>query len=370
MSKQFFSFAAIILILTVVLAGCSLPGWNQPASENIEEAPIETKLGLDLSGIFIGSWLEWSESRDQPTGYAYSFYEDGRVLISRQDINSVVIEGAYQYLGSDAFSIRWSLPSSELYFEEMIWEVQSIKNNELIFWVDSERFVTLKRLENQTSFISPPLQEDPTPIPAPPPIIDPPKQPQSSTSKITPKIMINEIAWAGTTADQADQWIELYNTTDEAIDLTDWTLSWGEGDRANTIRISDIDASASIKINTFRVPANGYYVMERADDETIHGIGADLIFSGLLDADGEKLELRDASGIRIDTANISGSAWPAGTTGEDILIAYASMERLSPSEGDVPSNWATFNGSGSVGFDGLGNEINGTPGAENSQFQN
>ena len=41
-------------------------------------------------------------------------------------------------------------------------------------------------------------------------------------------LVINEIAWAGTAASSADEWIELFNPTDQPIDLSGWTLSFGD----------------------------------------------------------------------------------------------------------------------------------------------
>src|SRR5512138_1594589 len=48
-------------------------------------------------------------------------------------------------------------------------------------------------------------------------------------------VVINEVAWAGTAASTNDEWIELYNTTATAIDLTNWTLNAKDGSPAITI---------------------------------------------------------------------------------------------------------------------------------------
>ena len=46
-------------------------------------------------------------------------------------------------------------------------------------------------------------------------------------------VVINEIAWMGTEASSGHEWIELYNTTGNDIDLTNWCIedSGGVGDR-------------------------------------------------------------------------------------------------------------------------------------------
>jgi hypothetical protein len=41
---------------------------------------------------------------------------------------------------------------------------------------------------------------------------------------VGPRIVINEIAWGGTEADPNHEWIELYSSLGEPIDLTGWTL--------------------------------------------------------------------------------------------------------------------------------------------------
>jgi hypothetical protein len=42
-------------------------------------------------------------------------------------------------------------------------------------------------------------------------------------------VVINEVAWMGTTVSTMDKWIELYNNTSDAIDLSGWTLSATDG---------------------------------------------------------------------------------------------------------------------------------------------
>jgi hypothetical protein len=96
-------------------------------------------------------------------------------------------------------------------------------------------------------------------------------------------VVINEVAWMGTTESVHDEWIELYNPTGQAIDVTGWTLRASDGS-------PDISLSGS-------VPARGYvFLLDRADDDTVRGIAADQIYSGALQDTGQMLELRDAAG--------------------------------------------------------------------------
>jgi putative spermidine/putrescine transport system permease protein len=92
-------------------------------------------------------------------------------------------------------------------------------------------------------------------------------QPRREGSYPPRSVLINEVAWGGTEASAAGEWIELFNTTTADIDLTGWTLADG-----NDIQI---DLAGTI-------PAGGYFLLERGDDTTIADIPANQIYSGAL----------------------------------------------------------------------------------------
>ncbi len=165
------------------------------------------------------------------------------------------------------------------------------------------------------------------------------------------QVVINEVAWAGTSASPSDEWIELYNVSDSAIDLTGWSISFGK---------SVIDLGSGMDAV---LPANGYFLLERSDDTTVSDVEADLIYTGSLSNSGAVIELRDPTGAVIDTAN-SGcdKGWYAGAA----TNGYFSMERVNPLKPDLPSNWRTNDGVHRVGLDADGKPINGTPKAKNS----
>ena len=110
-------------------------------------------------------------------------------------------------------------------------------------------------------------------------------------------IVINEIAWMGTTTSANDEWIELYNNTQNPINLDGWILRTGDG--TPEIKLSGI------------ILAEGFYLLEKTDDNTVPEIPADLIYKGALSNDGEDLKLFDNSGNLIDETNCS-SGWFAG----------------------------------------------------------
>ncbi|RJP52626.1 MAG: lamin tail domain-containing protein, partial [Anaerolineaceae bacterium] len=129
------------------------------------------------------------------------------------------------------------------------------------------------------------------------------------TPSITPtpaglrSVIINEIAWAGTVSGLSnDEWIELYNPGNTPVDISGWSLSTGDGD-------PDIVIPLGISI-----PAGGYYLLERDDDNTVSDVAADQIYTGTLSNSGETLTLYDGSNKIIDTANGNGGGWPAGSS--------------------------------------------------------
>jgi hypothetical protein len=134
------------------------------------------------------------------------------------------------------------------------------------------------------------------------------------------EVSINEIAWMGTQADPADEWIELYNNTKENISLSDWKLAVKDK--------FEVNLSGTI-------PAQGFYLLEN-NENAISDIKADLIYSGNLADSGETLELYDEFGNLVEEVDC-GSGWFAGDES-----SRTSMERINPIEDGLDrENWAT-----------------------------
>ena len=185
----------------------------------------------------------------------------------------------------------------------------------------------------------------PTLIPTPTSMLAPTFIP---TSTMTPMpipplaVLINEVAWAGTNASANDEWIELYNTGAQAFNLSGWRLAANDGS-------PDIALSGQIA-------AGGYYLLERTDDTKISDIPADLIYSGALSNNGEILRLNAPDGEVVDTVNLDGGDWPAGSG----LPQYSSMERRGV-VADSSTAWITNAGEVANGHDAAGDPIRGTP---------
>lgn len=168
-------------------------------------------------------------------------------------------------------------------------------------------------------------------------------------------VVINEIAWAGSAASSADEWIELYNRSSKTINLNGWSLYAEDG--TPYINLSG------------QITAGGYYLIERTDDSAVNDVSADLIapFSGSqagsgLNNSGEILILNHAS-TTIDKTILCQNRWCGGFAGND----YPSMERIDPDGlGADPSNWVTANGLVKNGADAGGQILNATPRQRNS----
>lgn len=173
---------------------------------------------------------------------------------------------------------------------------------------------------------------------------------RASADDVVGLVIISEIAWGGTAASSADEWIELYNAGESAVDLAGWTLVDGDGD----IFVS-LDGT---------VPAGGFFLLERSDDATVSDAPAGQLYTGVLDNDGDSLTLRDAGGTLVDTANGDGGPWPAGSASPD----YRSMERVDPAAPDAADNWTANDGQTRNGLDANGDPLNGTPAHPNGPW--
>lgn len=188
---------------------------------------------------------------------------------------------------------------------------------------------------------------------------------RTAQSQGVPPVVINEVAWAGTAASARDEWIELRNNTVREIDLAGWTLRWNEGESEIIIHLGTADENTK-EIRRTVIPARGFYLLERTDDDTVRDIEADLLYTGTLRNGGETLRLIDPEGEVIDVVNGDGGEWPAGT-GSDGEPPYASMERIDPAAAGTDENWDSNDGVIRTGEDANGDPINGTPKSENSR---
>ena len=201
-------------------------------------------------------------------------------------------------------------------------------------------------------------------------------------------VVISEVAWSGTDADPDDEWIELVNVGDTAVDLTGWTLRWRPLDDPSAVwtiielygtldplpdlsppivEKNEADATSYIVTASGSSDAAGFFLVERGADTTVEGVRAGLVYDEdqmqelPLPDQGALIHLVDARGRIADTANAGlDTGWAAGSA-----AMRASMERIDPRGADVAENWRTSSGIVSRGSDAGGHALFATAAVEN-----
>jgi len=174
-------------------------------------------------------------------------------------------------------------------------------------------------------------------------------------------VVINEVNWFGN-ADTGDEWIELRNITNRALNLDGWTIdAAGSGNSSVTIAVPAV------------IAAGGYLVIgdhQGPDVDTqrtsLTGVPNVITIGLSLGNSGEALVLRDIDGTEIDAT--PAGAWPAGDNDVD-----RTMERLDDltgggyTDGTLPGSWYTWNpADGNRDYTNPYTNDQGTPAADNS----
>ena len=144
------------------------------------------------------------------------------------------------------------------------------------------------------------------------------------------QVVINEIAWMGTSEDFIHEWIELFNNTSSEIDLEGWTLNAADGS-------PQIVLSGFIPAGNPHEDLCGYFLLKRSSDFP-EIPDADQTYTGALENVGEILELRDATDVLQDQVNAEGG-WHAGDND-----TKETMQRIDPTAPGTPENWMTAEG--------------------------
>lgn len=161
----------------------------------------------------------------------------------------------------------------------------------------------------------------------------------ASAAAPTRQVIFNEIAWTGSplrsgetaTAASNNEWMELKNVSQANIDLSGW-------------QILDESEKFNVLFEQGAVPANGFFLLERSDDDSVLGIPAEKIYNGALANSGMWLRIFDDHCVLVDEMNAEGG-WPGGDN--------ASKKTLERNALDF--DWHTSEGPG------------GTPKKENSK---
>lgn len=142
-------------------------------------------------------------------------------------------------------------------------------------------------------------------------------------------ILIEEVAWAGSSASTADEWIEIANVGTEPVSLAGWSLL-GAGTSGKTIFLPE-DAT---------IPSQGtYLVANYPSDHASSALQAHVQLATTtvsLSNSALGIELRDANNLPVDRAGDGTTPFAGSST------FFASMIRLAQdSIGDQENGWVT-----------------------------
>lgn len=137
------------------------------------------------------------------------------------------------------------------------------------------------------------------------------------------QVVINEIYYDPPDNTKLTEFVELHNSGATPVSVAGWRLE---------------DGVAFTFPGGATIPAGGYYVVAQSavQFQAQFAFAPGGVFTGALSSDGERLQLRNASGVLVDEVSYGvGFPWPTSAKG-----AGASMELIQPSlDNDLGGSW-------------------------------
>ena len=167
-------------------------------------------------------------------------------------------------------------------------------------------------------------------------------------------VVISELMWPGSTASTADEWIELYNSSDATVDLAGWTLTYRSGAEDKVMFV--FDAAEILPRQTFLIAnyaadhKNSLLNVEPQRVDSAVSLPNTKLLLHLYDGDPQ------AGGQLIDVADDGrGAPFAGDSTSKSAMVRIAFDQ-----PGDQPESWATA--TEQSGWDAGASEL-GTPGS-------
>ncbi len=155
------------------------------------------------------------------------------------------------------------------------------------------------------------------------------------THASTPTVVISEIAWAGSSSSASDEWIELTNVSDTAVDLSGWKLTGAGSSNADLV----LPDGARLEPHSTYLIAN--YEHTHANS-ALAGAPSYVTASLSLPNGGFDLSLYDAGNAPVDVAGGTGAPFAGGSggTGDSLDGRYRSMVRTDGlGDGSLEESW-------------------------------
>ncbi|MFA6416122.1 MAG: hypothetical protein WCW56_01405 [Candidatus Paceibacterota bacterium] len=128
-------------------------------------------------------------------------------------------------------------------------------------------------------------------------------------------LVINEIGWAGTSASDKDEWLELFNSSSQNINLDGFYLT-------NVANSTKINLSGTIGSNV-------YYLIERGSDEVVSNRSASLV-----DNLGADLSVK-----AFDLNNLGFKLWQKNDTGDVLIDETPTWNKTGNTPASLELNW-------------------------------
>ncbi len=167
-------------------------------------------------------------------------------------------------------------------------------------------------------------------------------------------VVISELMWPGSTASTADEWIELYNSSDATVDLAGWTLIYRSGDEDKVMLV--LEAAAIPPGQTFLIAnyaadhKKSLLAVQPQHVDAAVSLPNTKLLLHLYDGDPQ------AGGQLIDVADDGRGAPFAGDSANKSAMVRIALDQ----PGDQPASWATA--TEQSGWDAGASEL-GTPGS-------
>ncbi|UJG40361.1 MAG: lamin tail domain-containing protein [Candidatus Heimdallarchaeum aukensis] len=151
-------------------------------------------------------------------------------------------------------------------------------------------------------------------------------------------IIITEVLYDAPNSDSTEEWIELYNPTDQIISIDNWIIE----DNYDSFTL------------TGTLDAYGYFVIAKQSSafNSLYGFNPDLDGMTLaLSNSGDQVRLSDNTGAEVDFV-----AWENYVSGWSVSAVDATIRRITATDTDSGSDWEN---SGSLGDPGTGSYSSG-----------
>lgn len=168
------------------------------------------------------------------------------------------------------------------------------------------------------------------------------------------EIAFSEILWMGSDSSSADEWIELFNTSEEDIDVTGWSIRYQNSSGNDTLMLTIPEGT---------IAPHEYFLISNYDAaHSVLAIDPDLVTTSVsLPNTNLHLSLLDADGNLVDEADDGSGAPLAGANTSSLK---ASMERVDfLASGRAQESWSTATERSNIDPESM---VIASPGAERS----